>query len=456
MVLVLSPNALVTAVLSKIEERFKGLVGSSAGMRSELLRGLSGATGAKLVNLMLAFVSSVLLARNLGPESYGAYAFIMSVISSLALLSYLGVPTLLTREIAKYEQSHKWGLIRGLLRKSNQLVTCVSILLMMLVAMVGMTFSTTFELDRWRLLLIALPMIPLIAHVNLMTATLRGLRRIVLGAISDMLIRPVVFLVAFLFLLFIGRVTVESVILLQILAAFVAVTVGFILLRGVTAEKIKLATIEYNNREWMSVLVPFIGLASVSFLNVEFINIFLGISGTNQDVAIFRTAANMALFVALPLTLIESVVSPYITRLYYAGELGKLQKLTKVVSLAALFASSAPAIILLFYGFEIITLLYGDAYVSAYGTLVVIVIGYMFVNLVGLSMQLLYATEYHASAFRISIYGAFVTVLLCLFLIPLFGVLGAGIVLGFGKALRAGLFVVEARRRLKIKTSLIW
>ena len=197
-------------------------------------------------------------------------------------------------------------------------------------------------------------------------------------------------------------------------------------------------------------------MAGVSFLNVEFINIFLGLSGTNQDVAIFRTAANIALFVALPLTLIESVISPYITRLYHAGELGKLQKLVKMVSLFALLASAVPAAALLFFGVEVITLLYGNDYAPAYSALVVIVIGYMLVNFVGLSMQLLYATEFHGSAFRISAYGAIVTVLLCVILIPFFGALGAGIVLGFGKAIRAIFFVIEARRLLKIQTSLIW
>lgn len=454
--MILNPNAFVAAFLSKVAAHFKYFMGPSVSLRRDLLLGFSGMVGIKLINIALAFVSSVLLARSLGPERYGAYAFIMSVVGSLTLLSYIGVPALMTREIAKYEQSHKWGLIRGLLRKSNQLVTGVSILLMLLIAMLSIIFSTTSELDRWQLLLIALPMVPVIAHVNLIMATLRGLRRIILGAIPDMIVRPVVFLVAFLCLLFIEKVTVEAVIFLQVVAALVAVTVGFIFVRRVTAEKIKVATIEYKNKEWISALIPFMGLAGVGFLNVEFINIFLGIAGTNQDVALFRTAANIALFVALPLTLIESVISPYITRLYHAGELGKLQKLAKVVSLAALLASAVPAIVLLLFGTEIIMLLYGNDYAPAYSTLVVIVTGYMMVNLVGLSMQLLYATEYHTSAFRISVYGAFVTVLLCSFLIPLFGALGAGIALGFGKALRATLFVVEARRRLKIKTSLIW
>jgi O-antigen/teichoic acid export membrane protein len=170
----------------------------------------------------------------------------------------------------------------------------------------------------------------------------------------------------------------------------------------------------------------------------------------------FRAAANIALVVALPLAIIESVISPYITRLYHAGDLGKLQKLTQVASLAALLTSAVPAIVLLLFSTEAIIILYGSDYAPAFSTLVVIVLGYVIVNLVGLSMQLLYATEYQASAFRISTYGALVTVLLCSFLIPFFGALGAGIALGLGKALRAALFVVEARRRLEIKTSLIW
>lgn len=437
-------------------QRLKYLIGSPASLQRDLLKSLSGMAGVRLINLALAFVSSVLLARSLGPASYGAYAFIISVVSSLALFSCIGLPALVTREVAKYEQLNKWGLIRGLLRKGNWFVAGVSSILILFVSIAYINFSTSSELDRWRLLLIALPMIPAIAYSNLRMAALRGLRKIVLGVIPDMIIRPAVFLVAFLCLVFFDKVTIGAVIILQVVAALVAVTIGFILVRKVYVEKIKIATIEYNNREWASALAPFIGLAGVSFLNVEFINIFLGLSGTNQDVAIFRTAANIALFVALPLTLIESVISPYITRLYHAGELGKLQKLVKMVSLFALLASAVPAAALLFFGVEVITLLYGNDYASAYSALVVIVIGYMLVNFVGLSMQLLYATEFHGSAFRISAYGAIVTVLLCVILIPFFGALGAGIVLGFGKAIRAIFFVIEARRLLKIQTSLIW
>ena len=98
----------------------------------------------------------------------------------------------------------------------------------------------------------------------------------------------------------------------------------------------------------------------------------------------------------------------------------------------------------------------GNNYIPAYGPLVFIVLGYLCVNLVGLSMKLLYATKYHSSAFHLSGYGAIFTIVICVFLIPPFGALGAAIALGFGKVLRASLFVWKAKRLLGIKTSLLW
>jgi len=447
---------LIVRATGKVVEQLKYLMGAPVSLRRDLLKGVGGVAGVKLVNLAVVFISSILLARSLGPNGYGAFAFIMSLASSLSLFSSLGLVELMVREIAKYEQSQQWGLIRGLFYRSHQFVVSIGFLLTLLIVVAGIIFPSSDELDRWRLFLIASPLILVVALTNLRMSTLRGFRRVVLGAIPEMLIRPTIFLVALLWLLFVEKITIESVILSQVVAAFVALLVGALFCRRVLSGGVKTVAIKYNDQEWIKALVPFMGLSSVSFLNVEFVNIFLGFSGTNQDVAMFRAAANIALIVALPLTLIEMVISPYITRLYVAGELGKLQRLTQIASLAALSGSVIPTIVLLIFGAEIITIFYGSDYVPAVGTLVVIVIGYLIVNVIGLSMQLLYATKYHASAFRISAYGAFITVLLCLFLIPFFGALGAGIVLGFGKALRAALFVVEARRCLKIKTSLIW
>jgi len=424
-------------------------------LRRDILRSLSGMAGARMIGLMLTFVSSVLLARYLGPVSYGDYVFNISLVSALALASYLGVPTFLTREIIKYNQLRKWGEIRGLMRKSYEIITSISIFLVLAVVLARLSFPDLLA-DDWDLLFISLPLLPILAQENLRVGVLRGFGKVVLGVFPEMIIRPVVFLVMLLALIYIEKVSVEIVVLVQVLAALAALMVGFILVRREVPTEVKKAALVYDNKKWFVTLMPFIGMAGAGFFNVEFINIFLGMHGTSQDVAMFRIAASLALFVALPLMLIESVLPPYITRLYHAGELGALEKLIKVVSLISLVLSAIPAAALLLFGSEIIKLFYGGDYVPAYSVLVVIVLGYMVVSFIGLSMQLLYATEYHAPAFRIGMYGAIITVSMCGFLIPLFGVLGAGIALGLGKALRSVLFVIEARRHLEIKTSLIW
>lgn len=424
-------------------------------LKKIIFKSLTGVACIKLISMGLVFASSVLLARILGPSNYGAYIFIISVINTLALISYLGLPPFITRKIAEYEQSNNWDLIHGLLRRTLQVVITISILLMIIVAVISFIFSSS-ELDRWYLLLISQPLLPFIALIALTTAILRGFRRAVLSAVPDMIIRPIAFLAGVLYLVLIDDVSVNTVILIQIFISIITALVGFVFVKSMFVNKIKLTTINYKNKEWISTLLPFMGLACTSFFNVEFINIFLGISNTNQSIAIFQIAANLALFVALPLTLIESVIAPYITRLYYAEKLNDLERLTNIVSVFSLVLSLIPAIILIFYGSEIIKTLYGEEYAAAYNILVIIVLGYLYVNVVGLSMQLLYATEYHNSAFRISVQGAIITVLACLILIPTFGAIGAGIVLGFGKAIRATLFAVEARRLLKIKTSIIW
>ncbi|MBV1879123.1 MAG: oligosaccharide flippase family protein [Pseudomonadales bacterium] len=429
---------------------FAGVPGS---LRRDLLSAISGTLGIRVVNMALAVATSIIVARSLGVEAYGSYAFVMSIIGTLALVCYIGLPELMVREIAKFDQNQQWGLIGGLLRSCYLFLGVVFIPVVILIAGLGLVFATEAELDIWRLLLIALPLVPVLALITIQGAAFRGFRMIVSAAIPAMIVHPAMFLFA---LLFFAVATVEEALLMQLAAATCGLAVSLFWFRIRIQKQLHGVSREYDYGAWKSALLPFIGIAGVSFFNVEFINLLLGFLGSHEDMAVFRTAANIALVVALPLTLVETAISPYITRLYQANELAKLQKMVQLASFGALLASLVPGLLLLMFGDDVIRLLYGNEFVIAYETLVVIVVGYLIVNLVGLSMRLLYATDYQDDALSISAWGAVVTVIICIFLIPVFGAFGAGVVLGFGKALRAGLFVMAARRRLGIKTSLLW
>lgn len=427
-------------------------------LREQLLRGIGGIAGLKFVDLAIGFITSIILARSLGPDGYGAYSFILAAISTLALVSYAGLPALIVRETARYELSENWGLIRGMLRRSHQFAGASAVLIMVLTVLISVVFITAdADSHRWTLLLLASPLIPILALSHLRAAVLRGLRRVIPGSVPEMLVRPGILLLAVMAIIYTGNLTPGAALLAQIVATAAAFVTGVALLRTVRQNnRLKDVTPEYEDRAWLSALLPFTGIAGVSFINAEFVTLFLGFIGSNDDVAIFRVAVSLGLIVALPLSLVESVIPPYITRLYNSGDRGAIKRLTQVVSLGTLLISILPAAGFLIFGKELISLLYGSEYLPAYVPLLAIAGGYTLVSGVGLSMILLYATEYHSSAFKISALGAVLTVLLCLMLIPVFGPLGAAVVVGLGKALRAMLFVFAARRHLGIKASLIW
>lgn len=426
-------------------------------LQREILSGVSGVAGVRLMNIAIGFATSIALARYLGPEGYGAYAFVLSLITSLALLSYAGLPPLIVRETVKYQQNDRWGLIRGIFRRGHQFVVVSGVVILVITALVGGSLMNSGTPDRWRLLLLASPLIPILALSHLKAAGLRGFRRVVSGSVSEMLVRPGVFLVVFMGVIWIGKPSPDVAIVCQIAACCAALLAGVLMTRNIPENaSLKAAKPEYLDKEWLMALFPFMGIAGVSYINAEFITLFLGVTGSNHDVAIFRVAVSVGLIVGLPLSLVEFVIPPHITRLYSEGALDKIQYLVKLVSLSSLVMSLIPAIVFLVYGRELISLVYGDNYLDAYYPLVAVSAGYVLVNLVGLSMVLLYATEFHHAALRISAFGSLITLLLCFGLIPVLGALGAAIVVGCGKALRATMFVFTARRRLKIKTSLIW
>ena len=55
------------------------------GLRAQLLRGAFGVGALKILSLPLTLAASVLLARGLGPEGLGQYAFVMATITMLVL-----------------------------------------------------------------------------------------------------------------------------------------------------------------------------------------------------------------------------------------------------------------------------------------------------------------------------------------------------------------------------------
>ena len=57
--------------------------------------------GDKFIGLGLSFIVAVMLARYLGPNDYGIYAYVMSMVSLFSIAGHMGLAGLVTRELVR-------------------------------------------------------------------------------------------------------------------------------------------------------------------------------------------------------------------------------------------------------------------------------------------------------------------------------------------------------------------
>ena len=158
--------------------------------RKYLLRCILGSGALRVSFTLLNLGLAIVLARALGPEGYGIYAYTYALVSIIAIPAQSGLPTLVVREVANYHQKEEWGFLRGILRYSNKVVLILSAILLIGSALVALIFvesinSVQFETFSWALLLI-----PLVALGKIRDGALRGLNKVVQGQIAEMLVLP--------------------------------------------------------------------------------------------------------------------------------------------------------------------------------------------------------------------------------------------------------------------------
>ncbi|KPQ20036.1 MAG: Membrane protein involved in the export of O-antigen and teichoic acid [Halomonas sp. HL-93] len=402
-------------------------------LKARLVRGALGVGGLKLFYLPLTLITSILLARGLGPAGYGQYSFVMAVISLLALPVGSGLGQLVTREVAKYHHSEEWGLFRGLLERAHQWIILGSAILAGAIALVAARNASWVVDDRWTLLLLATLLLPLLGLNALRSATLRGLRNVFYAQLPEMSARPGLHLVIVGGLLALGMLNPATALVSQILATGLAFALGAWFLIRLKPAELGHARPEYSHHEWGRALLPFTMLAAVGTLNGQIGILALGWLGTDEDIAALRVAMSGAMLVMLSLSIVNMVIGPHITRAHRDNDTSQLQRLSRQSARAALAAGLPIALLLIFIGGPIVELLYGKDYRdTATWPLAILALGQL-INVAFGSVGLFLSMCGHE---RDTLAGQIIALLVngiaAVFLIPPLGAVGAALSVAIG------------------------
>jgi len=420
-------------------------------LRAELVTGASGSLVIKGTQAGLMFLSSVLLARFLGPAGYGTYAYAMAIVQILAIAAALGLPQIVVRDVAAYQALQKWTLLRGLLRFAVGAVLAASLGLALIAGIVGWRVAGS---ALFATLSVALVLLPIQSLLPLIMAALQGLRHILTAQIPSMIVQPGLFLgLAVLGYMLPGpRFDAPWAMAAQLGGGAVALMLGAAALRKRLPRAVKEAAPVSEAQAWIKSALPLLFAGQMAIVNQRTDIVLLGALKGAEAVGIYRPACSVVTLVGFGLGSVNVALAPVIASLHAKGDLARLQRVVTASARAAT-AFAVPVTAGLIFGGRWILLVFGRQYARGATALAILSLGQLANALAGSVGLILTMTGHERDTAKGLAAAAVINVLLNLALIPSFGIEGAAAATATSLAAWNALLMLFVWKRLRLRTT---
>lgn len=386
-----------------------------------------GVIAVMAVNVMLSFGVTVLLARILGPEEFGRYSFVYVAVLIFSIPLTYGLRTLLVREIAILSDHNEWAQLNGLLRGGVAAWALYSFAVLVLFALARFLFPGDWFGLPSRLYEIALILLPLISAIAGLSAVMAGLQHVVLGQASNLILRPVLFV---LFTIIAWKVDfftlgAYAATALNVFAAICGVLLSLWLALYVLPKATLASKPSYRVRAWLSSVAPLTVNAAVGIIYTYTDILMLGVIDTSESVGQYRVATQGAVFTLLAMQALTPLVNPKIAMQYARGERFSLESSLVRFSLLTLIPAVAVFLVYLTFGKELLLFVFGESYVGVWAALVILCFGQVVNVATGFVGPILNMTGHEKETVIATTASAVINLVLNLLLIPALGTIGA-------------------------------
>ncbi|SDF50426.1 Membrane protein involved in the export of O-antigen and teichoic acid [Salipiger thiooxidans] len=411
--------------------------------------------------LGVSFGLGVLLARVMGPTEFGIYTFVLAILTLLMLPAKFGLPSLMTREIAKAGEDApqigmvlRWGRMWSL--TASILVSAISLLALWI-------FHERIEgVSPWIVALTFLN-VPLLTFAFFDSAVLRGLKKPVASQFPENVFRPLMMMIlagAVSLAVTGSRMSADTALILNAVAATGAlIVVRWLTVTSLPAEARSGDGIPRPDKEtrsvWFRAVLALALSGGIQSLNEQIDILSLGFFGEAADVGIYRVASRGAFLVYFALLSVGMVASPYFARYRKEGRMKELQGIVTVASRAIFLAALVPAVLMIVFATPVMTLVFGAEYAAGALPLAILCAGQLANAATGASIQLMNMSGHEGTVARAVTFGAVCNVVLNLSLVPFYGPTGAAIATAISVAIWNTYLWVACRRTLGIDSSFL-
>lgn len=426
-----------------------------AGLNAILWRGGLGSVLLRAASTLLGLGVALVLARTLGADGYGVYAYALALVSLLAIPAQSGLPTIVLRETALADERGRYDVMLGVWRWSSRVVAGLSLCLvataLLVVAGLG-DVITNHWLDTFYL---GLLLVPLMGLVNLRGAALKGLGRVVVGQVPDSVLRPGLLL---LLLLCAHGLQPEQDLSpfiamgLHVLSLGIALLAAILVLREVRPDELKSSPNPvYQHGCWLRSMPPLALMAGIGVGNAYADVLILGWFRAIEEVGVYRVVASSVMFVGFGMQAINLAITPRLARLYARGDLDRLQRLESLSTVVMLLMAMPVFLAFVVWGDHLLAWMFGAEFAHGYVPLAILACGHLITVTMGSVGTIMNMANKEWPAARSTALSALANIVLCLLLVPALGMTGAALAGALSLVLWSVLFAYAIRRYVGIR-----
>lgn len=396
-------------------------------MRRELLgTGLKVAL-VRMIGMGVGFSLTIVLARTIGPNGLGFYAYALSLLMLAAVPTTQGWATVLLRETSKAATDQVWSSVRGLIKTGGGIAGVTAICGLIIGLVVSVVSSSEVYSKETVLLLAIILFLDQISALRL--AVLRGLDLPVWGQIPEMLVRPALILAIFVLLTSVsaGPVSVISAFVALLGASLLTTLFGIVILKWKAPQGLLNTPPKNYLTLWFQSAVILAGNSWLVILNSQIDFLVLGVLGTAEQLGYYRVAVQIALLSGTAYVALNMIAMQRFTRLYATSQTAELQTAATFMSRIAFAATLPLPVIFWFAGEDILAFVVGTEFRVANDALLLLLVVQSGSAFAGFAQTLLVMAKKERKIIPGTIASVLLNLVICVVLVPVYQMEGAAI-----------------------------
>ena len=378
------------------------------------------------VGFGLTYCSQLVIARIVGVDTYGVYAYVFAWMVVLAYFSTLGFDVGLLRFVPAYEAERAWPLLQGVIQYAQRRAAFVGLSVIFIGICVVNAWTSSPELQSTFLAGFAL--VPILALVRIRCSAVRAFGGVVSALVPDRVVRDGT-LIGLLAVASLGlgwTLNAPFVMVATLISSALGLVCAGVAMRRRRPRAIHGILPAYAAAAWRRAAIPLLILGATEALMNRTGVILLGWIADTKNAGIYSLAFNIALVVTLPRIAVNTLFAPVISDLYARRDKETMQVLiTRAASWT--FCAGICIAAALFILAEPLLAWFGAGYEAGVPALRILLISQVMAASAGSQLYVMTMTGHERSAAVLLVSCAMVNAGASAVLIGTFGLAGAAI-----------------------------